>query len=1172
MQIRWVRLVAALAVFSIGLLAAGVPLRAQQVTASITGTITDPSGAPVAGATVTATNADRGTKWTTQSDNTGLYYLPTIPVGTYELRVEAKGFETFLRPSFTLVLNQVARIDAQLKVGEVTETLEVTAAQPVLQTDSTEIGTLINSQATVSLPLATRNINELTLLAPGVISPNIFAFQAPQATFGTGRPYVNGAREQDNNFSLDGMDTNQPDNNEVAYVPAPDAVQEFNLIAGNAPADFGNYIGGVVVETLKSGTNQYHGDLWEFVRNTDFNANSWQDKAETYFDLQPGGNGVVVPRSPLQWNDFGATFGGPIVKNKLFFFADWQTSLYNTPATSVSFAPVPAAFRTGDFSSLCVNGFNTSGVCNDRAPSPTAPTGTVCSPSAPPTVNCPVADQLYDPASSAVPANRTPFANNQVPTRSMVAGAIVASPLFPPANQTTYLQHAYVDSYQGDMKIDWSPTEKDHIMGRWSQQYVVNNTTNSIGLFPNTTREYPLKNFVVDYTRVISPTLVNDARVGFQDFPANDEVYTNPTSQNLPALFGLPGVQATILPDMNFNGLYTDVGNADLVEIFHDTTVEAEDALTWTHGNHSVHFGFEYFKYLMNDLYPGNQGLAGSFTFTGQFTGDTGTSGGNPFADFLLGLPTVVDEGTPLHFHLRNSLFGGFVQDNWRATSSLTVNMGLRYEITTPRGDEDGARNINFDKITGMPEIGTNYDTYTGIDNFQPRLGLAWQPSWAHNSVVRAAYGISTYMEGNGVGNMAVINPPNVVTREENNTGSPEPVTTLDEGYSAFPSATCTAAALLALSPDCLASDTVHATNPHLQPAVDQQWNLTIQHQIGNNTTVSAGYVGNKIDHMTDIFLLNQGIIENGTVVPGPFAQPLINCCGTSPPNVRYNDSEAIQRYNAMELQLVERAFRGLQFTGNYTWSKCLSNSLGYFGQYGDEEGIGQSQTYGGYFFFQNIYDQKADYGRCINDVASAFNGFMVYDLPFGHGKEFGSNANGALNQAIGGWSVAADFNIHSGFAIDPSAPDQSQTGGGVGAAYRPNCVPGVSQYSNQALENIAGSIGLQWLNPAAVVLPAQYTFGDCGVGSFRGPGLTTADLNITKQFRITERFNLQFMSQFINLTNTPIFGAPSASCGPSCNGVITTGPSGGEGAGTFGLVQSQDPGREIQFALKLLF
>jgi hypothetical protein len=366
----------------------------------------------------------------------------------------------------------------------------------------------------------------------------------------------------------------------VAYVPAPDAVQEFNLIAGNAPADYGNYIGGVVVETLKSGSNQYHGDAYEFVRNTDLDANSWQNKAVTYFDLQPGGNGVVVPRSPLHWNDFGATLGGPIVKNKLFFFADWEERLFNTPASSVAFAPIPAAFRTGDFSSICTAGFSSAGICANAS------------------------QQLYDPASSTTPSSRTPFPNDQVPIRSKVAQSILSSSLFPAANVSTYLQHQYIDSYQGDMRIDWSPTDKDHVMGRWSQQYVDNSTSNSIALFPILTREYPLKNFVLDYSHAISPTLVNDARFGFQDFPANDQVYTNPTGQNLPALFGLPGVQDTILPDIGFNGVYTDIGNADLVEIFHDTTFEAEDALTWTHGNHSIHFGFEYFKSIFHFHQP----------------------------------------------------------------------------------------------------------------------------------------------------------------------------------------------------------------------------------------------------------------------------------------------------------------------------------------------------------------------------------------------------------------------------------------------------------------------------------------------------------------------------------------------------------------------------------------
>ena len=393
---------------------------AQQASGSVTGTVTDPTGASVVNAAVTARDVDRNTTWTTQTNEAGVYEFPQISVGNIEVKVAATGFSTQVHPAFSLIVNQVARIDFQLQVGQITQTVEVSVAPPLLQTDSTEVGQLIEHDVTVALPLASRDVNQFTLLAPGVTSPNIFAFQANQTTFGTGRPYVNGAREQDNNFSIDGMDANQADNNEVAYVPSPDAIQDFNLIAGNAPADFGNYIGGVIVETIKSGTNQYHGDAFEFIRNTALNANSWQN------------NATGLPRSPLKWNEFGGTFGGPIFKNKLFFFVDYQESLFSTPATSVPFIPVPAAERGGDFSAICPEGF-TAGICNNAA------------------------NQLFNPFSSPDPAARTPYLNNQVPVMSAAAGNILSSSLYPSDSTINYLQHNYVNSYQGDAKIDWQP-------------------------------------------------------------------------------------------------------------------------------------------------------------------------------------------------------------------------------------------------------------------------------------------------------------------------------------------------------------------------------------------------------------------------------------------------------------------------------------------------------------------------------------------------------------------------------------------------------------------------------------------------------------------------------------------------------------------------------------------
>lgn len=1161
-----------------------VPMvRAQQAAGSVTGLVVDSSGSAIPNATVTVRDVDRGTTWVSKTTDAGLYTFPTIPVGKIEVKVEAPGFASEVRNPFTLILNQVARVDFHLKVGQVNQTVTVTDIPPLLQTGSTDMGTLIDSNAASSLPLASRDTNQLTLLAPGVISPNIFAFESSQNTFGTGRPYVNGAREQDNNSSLDGMDVNQPDNNDVAYVPAPEALQEFNIITSNAPADFGNYIGGVIVETMKSGTNQFHGGLYEYVRNTDLDANSWQNKANASLLIPSATNpntfvtsGVVLPRPVLQWNNFGGMIGGPIIKNKLFFFADESNEINNTPRSAQTNTVIPeAAFLTGDFSALCTSQGATfvNGICTN------------------------VLYQLYQPASGTAPGARQPYQNNQVPISSKVAAAIIGSSLFKQQEtQPVYYTSGYVHSYQGDLKIDWQASDKDHVMGRYSQMYTLNTMSNGTDLLtPNLTREYPLKNFVINYDRTLTPTLVNEVRIGAQIFPANDQEFTNAAGGNLPQQFGLPGVQGDILPAMSFG--YQPIGSSNGVEIFHDTTLQAEDSVTWTHGKHSIHAGFELYHYIMNDVYAGNQGASGSFNFTGQYTGNTSacvTTGGqtscatgNAFADFLLGLPEEVQQGEPLHFHLRNSLFGGFVQDDYRATPNLTLNLGVRYELTTPRGDKTASNNVNFDKITGAPEVGTNYNTYTGIDNVQPRIGFAWQPSaWPH-SVIRGAYDISTYMEGNGVNNMAVVNPPNVIMHDElNNSASAGynyPVTTLDQGYSTF-SAACTPAQLEAYASNCISGVTTHATNINLQPAVDQQWNLVVESQFSANTTFSLGYVGNKIDHLSDIYLFNQKQLNsNNVVVPGPFEQQLIaNGVGQA----RWNGSDGISRYEAMEATLAQRNFHGLDMQFSYTWSKCMTNTLGYFGSYGDEEGAGESQTQATQNFFQNEYNPMGDYGRCTTDVSSLFNGYAIYNLPFGRGKQFGGSVSKPVDEAIGGWQAAVDLTLHTGFGITPFAGaymgDYSPTtASSLTGSYepRPDCVSGVATDLPLQTVQIGSSIGKVDLNPAAVTEPGAYQFGNCQTGSLRGPSLKTADLNLTKQFPVTERANLAFAAQFINLTNTPIFSVPASWWGQyssceSCNGVRTTGPLGG-GSGTvgaFGLLDGSNPGREIELSLKLNF
>ena len=1168
---------------------ASSPAWAQQAAGSITGTVVDPSGSAVPNATVTVRDVDRGTVWTTKTSSAGLYNFPQVTQGNVVVSVDASGFSKEVRNAFVLSVNQVAEIDFKMQLGAVNSVVDVTAAPPLLQTVSTEVSSVLDSNAVGNLPMASRDINQLTLLVPGAISPNIFAFQSSQNTFGTGRPYVNGAREQDNNASLDGMDINQPDNNDAAYVAAPDAIGNFQVITSNAPADYGNYIGGVIVETTKSGTNHFHGTVYEYFRNTILNANTWQDKANAFLLIPDsngdGGytNGTTSPRPVLQWNNFGVAVGGPIVKDKLFFFADETTTINNTPRSALTNSIIPAAYLKGDLSNLCTSQGATfvDGVCSNQAL------------------------QLYSPVYLTGPnagqiapvGSRQPFLNNQVPVNSTVAAAMIASPLFNEQfeQNPTYFTSGYVHSYQGDLKIDWQASPSDHINGRYTQAYTINESSNGTNvLTPNLTREYPLKNFVANWDHMITPSLVNEVRAGMQIFPANDQVYTNATNQNLPEVFGLPGVQGSILPQMSFG--FGNVGSANGLEIFHDTTIEAEDSLTWTHGKHSIHGGFEYYHYIMNDIYAGNQGASGSFTFTGQYTSNGLVQGtktaiaGSPFADFLLGLPQNVQQGEPFNFHLRNSLFAGFVQDNYTVSPRLTLNLGLRYELTTPRGDKDHNNNVNFDLLTGTPEIGTNYKTYTGITNFQPRVGFAWQPSWIPRMVVRGAYDISTYMEGNGVGNMAVVNPPNVELHSETNltgAGLNYPATTLDEGYLPFESAACTPALLQEFAPECFASGQAHATNPNLRPAVDQQFSLAIQQQFAANSSITIGWVGNKDDHMSDIYLYNQKQINSvGQVVPGPYMQPIVNAGAQA----RYNASDGISRYNALELMFAQKQWHGLDFTASYTWSKCQANSLGYFGSYGDEEGAGESQTEAGQNFFQNEYDPKGDYGRCTIDVAQYFVAYGVYDLPFGRGKLIGTNVSRPVNAVIGGWKIAGDITMHSGFGITPFAgsyfsdqhPNSASTLTGSYEA-RPNCVAGVAANQPMQTVQIGSSIGRTNLNPGAVSEVADVadggTFGNCQTGALRGPGLKTGDLNLTKMVYFTDTFNLAFSAQFINLTNTPIFSVPAAygaaysSCG-ACNAVRTTGPLGGGAGtvGTFGLVDGSNPGRQVEFSLRASF
>lgn len=1081
---------------------------AQQVTAGIFGRVTDPSGASVANATVTAKDVDRGTVFNTTTNEDGAYSLPRVPTGTYELRAEVPGFQTQMT-KLELQLNQNPRVDFQMKVGQVTETVEVSASAPLLQTETTELGTVINAKTNVDLPLATRNYVQLTLLAPGTVNPNP---QTMKDSTGTntngGRPYVNGNREQANNFLLDGIDNNQVSDNLVGYSPSPDAIQEFNMITNNASAEFGNFQGGIISVSLKSGTNEFHGSAFEFFRNNVLNANEWQN------------NWQGVPRAQVRWNMFGASGGGPIVKNKLFFFVDYQGSRFNRPATVSTLSVMTPAERQGDFSQLL----------SQRS------------------------EQLYNPFSVDANGKRAPFPNNQIPLSLLdpVAKNLFASQYYPnPTNgqlQNNYVNSAASQSHgnQGDAKGDWIPSERDHVLARYSQSAQSAPNTNSFPLFFGGFNDYVTQGGVVDWTRTFGPSLVNEVRSGINYVKVNTGSTDNGLG-NVNEALGIAGAPTDGLIALNFNSaVANNIGSSNVTQLFANTTFQIGDTLIWTHGKHVVHTGFQYMRHYVNTYYSGNNGAAGYMQYDGKFTAGpdalavAGGGAGAGEADFFLGLPTQLGRGVNTGtWGQRNNVFSAFVQDDWRIGSNLTLNLGIRYENVTP-WVEVYDRQVNFEPFTGaIQQAGTStyysdsrglYNKYNGPTNWQPRIGFAYTPGFAGGKfVIRGAYTLSSYLEGTGTNLRLPLNPPNSTEFNTNYGNFALPNSNSEQGLSVLASPT-----------DPYSGSIIRLWDPNVRPAVVQQWNFSLQQQLAPSMTFQVGYVGQKGTHlMVPMPYAQLDLQSNGTVTPSPWlsGNPQLANIG----QISGTESNGNQTYNALQAVLQQRYSSGLQFSVAYTYSKCMTDSSGYYGSWG-----GQTTPTSPYW--QNLYDKKAEWGPCYYDVNQTLTTYAVYDIPFGKGRKYGKDINPVVNAFVGDWTVSGIYSLHSGFPLTISAGDASGTNS---RGSRANCNAPANVFGKQ---NYASG-GYQWFDPTSYGPPTPGTFGSCGVGTVRGPGLNTLDLSLLKSFPIKERAKVEFRAEFINLTNTVILNSPSA----------------GLGAG-LGSIQGSQGARNIQFGLKLYY
>ncbi len=1242
----------------------------QEVSAGITGTVVDPSGAVVAGAAITATDTERGTNFTAKTNADGVFVITRLPVGTYSVKATAAGFDTVVYPTFTLVLNQTANIAFQMKVGQVTETVTATAAAPLLQTQSTDVSTVIDAATNVSLPLASRNYLQLTLLAPGATTVNPSSMRQPQQMTNSGRPYINGNREQANQYFLDGQQNSEDKNNEVGYTPSVDAIQEFNVITQNASAEFGNYEGGVVSATIKSGTNNYHGDAYEFLRNDKFNANlpsaGWGQGVNNG-QLGHDAAGNALPPE-LRYNQFGATFGGPIIKNKLFFFADYQ-GIRQVTASADGSQLLTTAMKGGNFSSFCASGF-TNGVCNDRG---LGPDGLNLDAKGNPINDAPVvAGQLVVPKSGGTnsliylnPAQiptvlhgsptgesqPTAVAGNDLTTiagtnpESPAAKNILALPAYPvttanilAGNNFFFRSGVNFFNDQGDLKIDYNLSPKDRISGRWSQARVRVPTfstcpicSGGANLGPGSASEgstQPLRNSVVSWTHTISPSMLNEARFGFNAVRFDQTIVPSASLGQVGNAVGIfngnpPGTEGLLniaVPGFG-PGANGGLGQQEIAQIFHTTQGQFADDLSYIHGRHAIKTGFQFVRVRADWKYNGNNGSLGTIGISSL------TNLG--LADFYLGLAGGGPRDTspnPQLFKDRNNIFAGYVQDDWRVTDSLTVNLGIRFEDHTPVY-EDGNRVVNFGLFSGLIYTpngtgdGVNapahfgnralYNNYMGIGNWEPRIGFAWSPASRRSMVIRGGYAISAFQEGGGANEQLSINPPFGIFRQFQGG-------TLDQGFPNVP--VCPAidfacyANLDPVTGIASGGQRLRITDQNLRPAQNQQWNFTVQQQFGNSTTFQIGYVGQHGTHLANFEEVQQRIGLNAagkiakpgeTIVSqqaGPYLgggglpcdNASLSTCGTRGSMYQAaqgvdpfggalegaNLSNSNQSYNALQAVLQKRMSNGLQAQVAYTWSKCLTNSAGYFGT-----GFGSTSatSSGGQPGQQNIYDPRSDWGPCYFDQRQILTSYVTYQLPLGHGKQFGHDMNPVLNNIVGNWEIGGLVNLHSGNQLTLNefggwgafTPDQSNTNGSGPTLLneRPSCSGPIKVLNKRINANGGTPATIQWFDTANITEPAPNTFGTCGVGNIRGPGYADVDLSLHKNFLLTETKSLEFRFETLNAFNHPVWtfsGGPDAgSFDPSYNADGTVNPAGNP---NFGKVTGSQGARQLQFALKFIF
>jgi Carboxypeptidase regulatory-like domain/TonB dependent receptor len=1077
------------------LLLAAPHARSQGVNGHVIGTVHDATSAVIPNAQVSITNQDTGIITHTRSNAYG-EYRSDVPPGTYSVKIDSPGFRETVSTGNIVTVDNNTHVDINMVVGEADQTVQVTAMNPLVDTSGSSLGEVLDQHDIQNLPLNGRIFSQLVVTVPGAVASGWSS--APEAAAGAGAQTpitasVNGMPWGGTTYTLDGVSDMELLNNFETVTPPLDALQEVKVSTANADATVGVYGGAQVNAIIKSGTNQLHGSAYEFYRGDELNATQW----------------AATAKAPDQANQFGASLGGPIVRNKAFFFVDYQGLLLNNGVYYTGYTVPTTLMKQGYF---LTSQFPTIYDPQTQAPFPIVTT-------------------------SSGPAYQIPTSRFDPVAAAMVGAANIwpdpTNPNVSVANYTTSNTQTD-DTHQFDAKVDYQLSSKDRIFGRESYQHR-DLTAPSPGTrwfqISNVNAQNRMHNAAVGYDHIFSAAATNELRFGFNRFYTID--YGNDYGTNENTTLGIPNGNYSQFPNATGiaiidAGNIAQTGSQGWTDAHRITNIyQITDNFTKVLGKHTFVFGEDY-RRLQASLTNANESGNGQFNFNTDYTSScagnpncSDATGGNEFASFLLGLPSEIDRGfVNTDPATRANLWGVYGQDTYVVAPQLTLNLAVRWDVVTQPVDKFN-RQSNFDVNTGLLDIATPNNRAPNVDNYygnvDPRVGFSYSPNHG-KTAIRGAFGMTTFTaQGGGLGGSLERNFPffeqYTVTQQIAYTpfATMGAAAAVDPAYANFYHGLPAFVSLATNAPVTPQPDSsVSFMNQHFRPDNATSWNFGIQQQLTTTSAFSLTYVGTKGTH-----IFRERNIDVPPPGPGALA-PRLPYYAVAPnvTSVEYYGSDGKSNYDALQAEFTKRISHGLSGRIAYTWSKELDNT--------------------------NIFDplpgqDRLNYGdgdEQAPNVPQLFVASLTYQLPFGHGREWLSRSPGMVEAIVGGWQLSTITSLQSG---QPLTIGLSSDNLNNGMSNRANSVCD----STRTLGKVS-----EWFDTGCFTTPALYQIGDSGLDKAVGPGYKDSDISLSKTAKIHDRMSVRVQIDAFNAFNHPYLGSPNTTCCSTSNqlfGVITS-------------------------------